>query len=129
MDKQESRQAEMDARHTDAITWRNTVRAEDKEWRETIRSEDREWRLTVREEDKAWRESERNWRQAVRDDDATWRAQNRSEDHEHRGRTELVTKRCCALAAAAQSSKPGASPESIFALAKVYEEWLNRERD
>jgi hypothetical protein len=129
MDKQEGRQAEIDARHGDAITWRNTVRAEDKGWRETIRAEDKEWRLTAREEDKAWRESERNWRQMIRDDDATNRAQNRAEDNDHRRRTELVTKRCCALAAAAQSSKPGTSPESIFALAKLYEEWLNRERD
>lgn len=111
MEKQEGRQAEVDARQSDAITLRNTARAEDKEWRETIRTEDREWRLAVREEDKAWR------------------TQNRTEDNAHRGRTELVTKRCCALAAAAQSSKPGTSPESIFALAKVYEEWLDRERD
>lgn len=129
MDKQEGRQVEMDARHSDAITWRNTVRAEDKDWRETIRREDKEWRLTAREEDKAWRESERNWRQMIRDDDATWRAQNRAEDNDRRRRTELVTKRCCALTAAAQSSKPGTSSESIFALAKVYEEWLDRERD
>ena len=129
MDKQEVRQAEMDARHNDAIAWRNTVRAEDKDWRETIRTEDKEWRLTAREEDKAWRESERNWRQMIRDDDAIWRAQNRAEDNDHRGRTELVTKRCCALTAAAHSSKPGTSPESIFALAKLYEEWLDRERD
>ena len=40
MDKQEVRQAEMDARHGDSITWRNTVRAEDKTWRETMRAED-----------------------------------------------------------------------------------------
>jgi len=52
-----------------------------------------------------------------------------AEDNDHRSRTERVTKRCCALAAAAQSSKPGTAPESIFALAKAYEQWLDRERD
>ena len=104
MDKQEARQAEMDARHSDSITWRNTVRAEDKNWRETVRAEDKEWRLTVREEDRSWRESEKN-------------------------RIEIVTKRCCALSAAAQSSKPGTSPEDIFALAKLYEEWLDGKRE
>jgi hypothetical protein len=129
MDKQETRQAEMDARYDDSITWRNTVRGEDKNWRETIRAEDREWRLTVREEDKSWRESEKNWRQAIRDDDAIFRTQSRAEDNAHRARSEIVTKRCCALSAAAQSSKPGTSPENIFALAKLYEEWLDGKRE
>jgi hypothetical protein len=100
MDKQEARQAEIDARRNDDVAWRTTVRAEDKNWRETIRAEDREWRLTVRDEDKSWR-----------------------------ARTEIVTKRCCALSAAAQSSKPGTSPEAIFALAKLYEEWLDGKRE
>lgn len=129
MDKQETRQAEMDARYEDGITWRNNVRAEDRNWRETIRAEDKEWRLTVREEDKSWRESEKNWRQTTRDDEAALRTQSRSEDNEHRARTEIVTKRCCALSAAAQSCKPGTSPENIFALAKLYEEWLDGKRD
>src|SRR5215469_6116244 len=118
MDKQEARQAEIDTRRNDDIAWRTSVRAEDKNWRETLRAEDREWRLTVREEDKAWRELEKNWRQMVRDDDAKLRVQSRAQ-------TDTLTKRCYALSAAAQSSKPGASPEAIFALAKLYEEWLD----
>jgi hypothetical protein len=129
MDKQEARQAEMDARHNDGLTWRNTVRAEDKSWRETVRAEDREWRLTVREEDKSWRESEKTWRQAIREDDASLCVQSRADDHEHRSRAEIVAKRCCALTAAAQSSKPGTSPETIFALARRYEEWLDGKRE
>jgi hypothetical protein len=129
MDKQEVRQAEMDARHSDSITWRNTVRAEEKTWRETIRAEDKEWRLTVREEDKSWRESEKNWRQTIRDEDAIFRSQSRVEDKEHRSRSEVLTKRCCALSAAAQSSIPGTLAEDIFALAKRYEEWLDCKRE
>jgi len=129
MDKQEARQAEVDARHSESINWRNTVRAEDKSWRETIRAEDREWRQTVRDEDKAWRESEKNWRQMVREEDANFRIQSRAEDNAHRARTETLTKRCCALSAAAQSSKPGTPPESVFALAKLYEEWLDGKRE
>ncbi len=100
MDKQEARQAGIDARRSDDIAWRTTVRAEDKNWREAIRAEDKEWRQMVREEDKSWR-----------------------------ARTEIVTKRCCALSAAAQSSKPGASSKDIFALAKLYEEWLDGKRE
>jgi hypothetical protein len=129
MDKQEVRQAEMDARHNDGITWRNAVRAEDLSWRETIRAEDKEWRLTVREEDKSWREAEKNWRQTIRDDDAIVRSQTRAEDNEQRARSEILARRCCALNAAAQSSKPGTSPENIFALAKLYEQWLEGKRD
>lgn len=111
MDKQEARLAEMDARHHDSIAWRNTVREEDRDWRQTLRKEDKEWRQTVREEDKGWRESEKEWRQSTREDD------------------KRMTKRCCALTAAVQSSKTGASPETIFALAKVYEAWLDGKDD
>jgi hypothetical protein len=107
MDRQDSRQTEMDARHQDSIAWRNSVRAEDLEWRQTSRTEDKEWRQTTREEDKAWRR------------------QHRNEDNDRHARFERTTKRCYALAAAAQSSKPGTSPEHIFALAKMYEEWLD----
>jgi hypothetical protein len=125
MDKQEARLAEMDARHHDSIAWRNTVREEDRDWRQTLRKEDKEWRQTVREEDKGWRESEKEWRQATREDDKTWRTQVRDEDHDHRVRSERTAKRCCALTAAVQSSKTGTSPETIFALARVYEAWLD----
>ena len=111
MDKQDARQAEMDTRHHDSIAWRNSVREKDLEWRQTVRSEDKEWRQMVREEDKAWR------------------SQLRNEDNDNRVRTERTTKRCCALAAAAQSSKAGTSPDAIFALAKTYEEWLDGKRD
>jgi hypothetical protein len=118
MDRQNSRQTDMDARHHDGIAWRNAVRAEDLEWRQVIRSEDKEWRQTTREEDK-------DWRQVTREEDKAWRRQLRNEDNDRHARLERATKRCYALAAAAQSSKPGASPEHIFALAKIYEEWLD----
>ena len=122
MDKPESRQTEMDARHQDAINWRNTVRAEDKDWRETLRDEDKAWRQLIRAEDLGWRQS-------TRDEDKAWRAQAKIDDSEHRLRMERANKRCCALTAAVQSCKPGTSPEQIFALAKTYEAWLNSEQD
>ena len=129
IEKQEARQAEIDARRNDDVAWRTAVRVEDKNWRESIRAEDREWRLTVREEDKSWRESEKNWRQVVRDDDATFRVQSRAQDVERYARNEIVTKRCTALRAAVASSKLGVSPGKILALAKLYEEWLDGKRE
>jgi hypothetical protein len=118
MDRQDSRQTAMDTRHNDGIAWRNTVRAEDLEWRQTTRTEDKEWRQTQREEDK-------DWRQVTREEDMAWRRQLRKEDNDRHARFERATKRCCALAAAAQSSEPGTSLKDIFALAKKYEEWLD----
>jgi hypothetical protein len=118
MDKQESRQAEMDTRHQEGIVWRNTVREEDKQWRQETREGDKNWRQVIREEDK-------EWRQTLREEDKAWRVQSRNEDSEHRSRAERVAKRCCALNAAAQSSKPETSPEKIFALARIFEDWLN----
>jgi hypothetical protein len=100
MEKQEARQAEMDARHQDNIDWRNTVRKEDTEWRRTIRDEDKAWRVQLRKE-----------------------------DTEHRSRTERTSKRCCALSAAAQVSKPGTPTAEIFDLAVKFEVWLNSPKD
>jgi hypothetical protein len=122
MDKQEARQNEMDDRYKEGITWRNTVRDDDKKWRERLRREDKEWREMIREEDRAWRE-------ALRNEDKTWRAQLRSEDLARRMRSERTARSCCALGAAAQTAKSGASEEEIFALARKYEEWLNRQAD
>jgi len=111
MDKQEARLAEMDSRHQETITWRNTVRAEDTAWRQTTREEDKVWRETLREEDKVWRQS-------LRDEDKAWRM-----------RTERTALRCCSLTAAAQSAQPGTSPEEIFSRARKFEEWLNSHKD
>jgi hypothetical protein len=109
MDKQEARQAEIDARHQESLAWRNNMREEDKQWRQELREGERSWRQTLREEDKAWR------------------TQTRNEDIENRARAERVAKRCCALSAAAQSLPPETAPEKIFALAAVFAGWLDKE--
>jgi hypothetical protein len=122
MDKQEARQAEMDTRHQETITWRNTVRGEDTSWRQTTRDEDKAWRETLREEDKVWRQS-------LRDEDKAWRESMRDDDKAWRMRSERTAIRCCSLTAAAQSAQPGTSAEEIFSRARKFEDWLNSQKD
>ena len=109
MDKQEARQADIDARHQESLAWRNNMREEDKHWRQEVR------------------EGEKSWRQALREEDKAWRTQTRQEDIESRARAERVAKRCCALSAAAQALPPESDPEKIFALASVFADWLEKE--
>jgi hypothetical protein len=116
--KSDTRQTDMDARYQEGVSWRNTVRTDDVEWRQTTRKEDREWRQMTRSEDLEWREG-------MRREDREWRAEVRDEDRQHRLRSERVTKRCHALAAAAYASKPGSSPKDILALAQQFENWLS----
>ena len=111
MEQQVSRQAEMDARHYDGINWRNTVRVEEKEWRERLRNQDLVWR------------------EKMRDEDLVWRQTGRDEEIGYHERSERTAKRCCALSAAVQSSKPGTAPDKIFELARAYEDWLNSQKD
>ena len=118
--KPDPRQTELDARYQESVAWRNTVRTEDVESRKATRREDVAARESARKEDKEWRE-------VMRMEDVKWRAEVRSEDHQHRLRTERLTKRCHALVAAAETSKAGSSLEEILGLAQQLESWLNRE--